>query len=120
MGREKATYENVLWAIEKLELKEFIKRLPKGLNTKFDPQGKQFSKGIVDKIILARSIADKPKLLLIKDVFSSFYQAEKDRMFKFLMDPTNHWTLVVASNDDNISKMVDSVYCVQNQQITKL
>lgn len=120
MGREKATYENVLWAIEKLELKEFIKQLPKGLNTKFDPQGKQFSKGIVDKIILARSIADKPKLLLIKDVFSSFYQAEKDRMFKFLMDSSNHWTLVVASNDDNISKMVDSVYCVQNQQITKL
>jgi len=120
MGRENATYENVIWAIDKIELGDFVKRLPLGLDTKYNPQGKQFSKGIVDKIILARSIADKPKLLLIKDVFSSFYQEEKNRIFKFLTDIENDWTLITASNDENLLNMMNTVYSVQNKTITKI
>jgi ABC-type bacteriocin/lantibiotic exporter with double-glycine peptidase domain len=120
MGRENATYENVVWAVEKLELKDFVKGLSKGLSTEYNPQGKQFSKGIVDKIILARSIADRPKLLLIKDGFSSFYQDEKNRLFKFLTNSENDWTLVIASNDENLLEMVDTVYSVENQNIVKI
>lgn len=86
MGRENATFENVLWAIEKLELKDLVKSLPNGLETKIHPQGKEFSKGVIDKIILARSIADKPKLLLVKDVFSSMIGEERKRIMSFLMD----------------------------------
>jgi len=120
MGRENATYENVMWAIEKIELGDFIKRLPFGLDTIYNPQGKQFSKGIVDKIILVRSIVDKPKLLLIKDVFSSFYQEEKNRIFNFLTDIDNDWTLITASNDENLLNMMNTVYSVQNKTITKI
>ena len=120
MGREKASYENVLWAVDNLELGEFVKRLPLGLDTIYNPQGKQFSKGIVDKIILARSVADKPKLLLIKDVFSSFYQEEKNRIFKFLTSDNNDWTLITASNDKNLLDMMNTVYSVQNKVITKI
>jgi len=120
MGRENATYENVMWAIDKIELGDFVKRLALGLDTMYNPQGKQFSKGIVDKIILARSIADKPKLLLIKDVFSSFYQEEKNRIFKFLTDIENDWTLITASNDENLLNMMNTVYSIQNKTITKI
>jgi len=120
MGRENATYENVMWAIEKIELGDFIKRLPFGLDTIYNPQGKQFSKGIVDKIILVRSIVDKPKLLLIKDVSSSFYQEEKNRIFNFLTDIDNDWTLITASNDENLLNMMNTVYSVQNKTITKI
>jgi ABC-type bacteriocin/lantibiotic exporter with double-glycine peptidase domain len=120
MGRERATYENVIWAIENLELKGFIKNLPNGLNTMYNPQGKQFSKGVVDKMILARSIADRPKLLLIKDVFSSFFQEEKNRIFRFLVSKENEWTLIVASNDGNLLNMMDNIYCVENKNIIKI
>lgn len=120
MGRKNATYENVLWAIKHMELSEFVKRLPLGLDTMYNPQGKQFSKGIVDKIILVRSIADKPKLLLIKDVFSSFYQDEKNRIFKFLTSQDNDWTLITASNDKALLTMMDSVYSVKNKMIKKI
>ena len=84
MGREKATFENVQWATKNIGLTNFIKTLPNGFETRIDPQGKQFSKGIVDKIILTRSIVDKPKLLLIKDTFSSFSKEEGDKIIDFL------------------------------------
>lgn len=120
MGREKATFENVQWAIENLGLSDFIKSLPKGYNTQIHSQGKHFSKGIVDRLILARSIADKPKLLLVKDAFTSFAQADRAHIMSFLTDDKNEWTLVVASKDDLWQSKVDRIIYSGNGGLTEL
>lgn len=109
MGRENATLEKVQWAVENLGLSDFIKSLPKGFNTVIDSQGKHFSKGIVDKLILARSIADKPKLLLVKDAFASLDAKERKRIMNFLTARENQWTLVVASKDESWESKVDRI-----------
>lgn len=114
MGREKASFENVKWACEAVGLKETIKSYPAGYNTMIDAQGKQFSKGIVDRIILARSIAEKPKLLLIKDLFSSLSDTDRKSIFDFLVDRKNEWTLVIASKDAYLGGIVDKVYTPQS------
>jgi len=120
MGRPNATFENVLWAIDKLELNEFVKSLPKGLDTELHPQGKQFSKGIVDKLILARSIADKPKLLLIKDAMSSLIEEERERIMSFLTDKSNGWTLVIATRDKEMKSKVDRVFLSKNGSLKEI
>ncbi len=120
MGRPSATFENVQWAIENLGLSPFIKSLDKGYDTKIFPQGKQFSKGIVDKLILARSIADKPKLLLVKDVFSSLVGEERKQIMEFLTDKSNPWTLVIASRDGYLRDKVNQVVLVENQSLRKI
>ena len=107
MGRTNATLENVQWAVENLGLSDFIKSLPKGYNTVIHSQGKHFSKGIVDKLILARSIADKPKLLLVKDAFASLDSKERLKIIHFLTAPENQWTLVVASKDPSWESKVN-------------
>lgn len=109
MGREKATLANVQWAVENLGLADFIKSLPKGFNTIIHSQGKHFSKGIVDKLILARSISDKPKLLLVKDAFASLDSRERFKIMDFLTAKENQWTLVVASKDPSWAAKVDRV-----------
>jgi ABC-type bacteriocin/lantibiotic exporter with double-glycine peptidase domain len=120
MGRPNATMENVMWAIENLELQDFVKSLPLGLNTQFFPEGKQFSKGIIDKIILARSIADKPKLLLIKDAFTSLVGEERNRISDFILSKENNWTVVIASRDEAIKAKVDRVIKTQNQSLIEI
>lgn len=120
MGREKATFENVQWAVEKIGLSEFIKKLPNGYNTQIHSQGKHFSKGIIDKLILARSIADKPKLLLVKDAFMSMDLQEREGIMNFLTSPENEWTLVVASKDSMWNSKVDRVYLSENGELTEL
>ncbi len=119
MGREKATFENVQWAIENLGLSTFIKSLPQGLNTVIHSQGKHFSKGIVDKLILARSIADRPKLLLVKDAFTSLDAAERKRMMQFLTAKSNGWTLVVASKDGQWKSFVDRIFTTGKGLVTE-
>jgi ABC-type bacteriocin/lantibiotic exporter with double-glycine peptidase domain len=117
MGREKATFENAQWAVENLGLKDFIKSLPQGYDTYIHPQGRQFSKGIVDKLILARSIADKPKLLLIKDAFSSLVGEERLQIFDFLADRSNNWTMVISSKDKQIIDKMDRTIIIENGSI---
>ena len=118
MGREKATMENVQWAIKNIGLLDFVKSLPEGFNTKINPQGKQFSKGIIDKIILTRSIVDKPKLLLIKDAFYSFNNEEGEQIMNFITDKKNNWTLVAVSKDDRLKSKVDRVLYMKSGKVT--
>ncbi len=116
IGREKATFENVKWAIESLGLGDFVKSLPNGYNTIIDLQGKQFSKGIIDRLLLARSIADKPKVLLIKDSFGSFLPERKEAIIDFITQQP--WTLFIASQDVFIREKVDRVVEIENKSLT--
>ena len=117
MGRKKATFENVKWAVKNLGLEEFVKQLPQGYNTVIHSEGQRFSKGIVDRIILARSIADKPKLLLIKDAFSSIEPAERERIIKFLAHEDQKWTLIVASSNKFLAPHISKTALLKKGKI---
>ncbi len=117
MGRENATFDNVQWAIKAVGLTDFIKSLPKGFNTKVHPEGKQFSNSIVEKLILARSIADKPKLLLIKDLFTSLPQNEREAIMDFLVDKSNPWTIIIISRDPYVERIVDRTVLIKDKKL---
>jgi ABC-type bacteriocin/lantibiotic exporter with double-glycine peptidase domain len=120
MGRENATFDNVAWAIENLGLTDFIKSLPSGYDTEIYPQGKQFAKGIVDKLIMARSIADKPRLLLIKDAFTSLVGSEREKIMNFLTAPENPWTLIISSRDQSLKPKMNRVIVADNNVLTEI
>jgi ABC-type bacteriocin/lantibiotic exporter with double-glycine peptidase domain len=54
--------DDLKWAIESVKLGAFIRSLPKGLGTKIFPEGRQLSSSNAQKILLARSIINKPIL----------------------------------------------------------
>jgi ABC-type bacteriocin/lantibiotic exporter with double-glycine peptidase domain len=120
MGRENATFDNVAWAIDNLGLTDFIKSLPSGYDTEIYPQGKQFAKGIVDKLIMARSIADKPRLLLIKDAFTSLVGTEREKIMNFLTAPENPWTLIISSRDQSLKPKMNRVIVADNNVLTEI
>ena len=67
LGRDFVKIEDVLWAIEKVHLSEYVKSLPKGLDTPIEISGNKLSKSIIQRIIIARSIVNKPKLILLEN-----------------------------------------------------
>ena len=109
MGREEATFENIKWAVKNMGLEEHIKRLPHGYDTLIDSRGQKFSKGIIDKILLARSIADKPRLLLIKDAFGAISPQERNRILNFLTHKDRCWTLILASSNEALAEKLDKI-----------
>jgi ABC-type bacteriocin/lantibiotic exporter with double-glycine peptidase domain len=117
LGREKATLENVQWAIENLGLTDYIKSLPNGILTEIRSEGKFLPNSVFDKIILARAVADKPKLLLIKDAFYSFNKDEGESIMNFITDKANGWTLVAVSKDERLKSKVDRILFMSKGKI---
>lgn len=109
LGREKATYKNVIWALEKTCLSDYVNKLQEGLKTKLKPTGKPLSQSIVQKILLARAIATKPQLLVLGNNLDKINEKEKRKIFEFLCDSKNSWTLLFASNDKNLVELSDTV-----------
>lgn len=99
-GDKDISNEQVYWALDKVGLTDFVKSQAKGLNTVIYPEGKQIPHTVSKKIVLARSIVRKPKLLLLKDPLEQFNIDEADKILKFLSDPVNGWALVVVSEND--------------------
>lgn len=120
MGRKNATSENVKWAVENLKLNSFIQSLSNGLQTYIEPQGKKLPRSIIEKILMARSIADKPKLLLLEDAFEHIDGSERHEIIKFLTSEENKWTLVAVSADEYLASRVDKIVLLEHGTVIKI
>lgn len=89
--------EDIKWAIDSVKLGDFIKSLPKGLDTKIFPEGKQLSSSNAQKILLARCIASRPKILFLEDALDKMDDTVAHDIIDFVTDPQNPWTLIVCS-----------------------
>lgn len=93
------TQEDIKWAIESVKLGSFIKSLPKGLDTKIFPEGKQLSSSNAQKILLARSVVNKPKILFYEDALDRMDADVAKEIIDFLTSSENKWTLIVSSKN---------------------
>ena len=96
-GDPSITESDISWALEKTGLVNFVKSQPQGLRTVLYPEGKKLSQTAAKKIVLARSILKRPKLLLLKDPLEQFEKLEAQRIMDFLTDKNNPWALIVVS-----------------------
>ncbi len=91
--------EDIKWAIESVKLGSFVKSLPKGLDTKIFPEGRQLSSSNAQKILLARSIINKPKILFFEDALDRMDANIAKEIIDFLTSSENKWTLIVSSKN---------------------
>ncbi len=92
--------EDLKWVIDSVKLGSFIKSLPEGLETKIFPDGRQLSSSNAQKILLARSIANKPKILFYEDPLDKMDEEATKEIIDFLTDNKNEWTLIVSAKND--------------------
>ena len=96
-GDPEVSDDDIYWAFEKVGLTDFFKEQARGLETVLYPEGKQISFTVAKKIILARAIVKKPKLLILEDPLDQFNSEETNSIIDFLSDPARPWGLVVVS-----------------------
>jgi ABC-type bacteriocin/lantibiotic exporter with double-glycine peptidase domain len=114
MGRNNATIDNVRWAIKNLFLEDFINLTPNGLETIITSEGKNLPKSVVKKLLLARCIVDKPKLILLEDAFSEIEAIESKSIIEFLTAEENKWTIVAVSQVKELRKHIDKEIILDN------
>lgn len=105
--RENITFGNkevsdtlIYEVFENLRLTEFLKQQPKGLNTVLKPQGQQISYTIAKKLVLARAVVKKPKVLILEDSLDQFDVQEAAQIIAFLTSNEQPWSLVIVSKNE--------------------
>jgi ABC-type bacteriocin/lantibiotic exporter with double-glycine peptidase domain len=93
------SHDSIKWAIDSVGLGEFIKSLPDGLDTMIFPEGRQLSSSNAQKILLARSIVNHPKILFYEDPLDKMDDEAAERIIDFLTDSKHAWTLIVTSKN---------------------
>ena len=100
MNNPSISNEDIKWAIESVQLGSFIKTLPEGLETKIFPDGRQLSSSNAQKILLARSIVNKPKILFYEDPLDKMDEEASKEIIDFLTNSSNQWTIIVSSKNN--------------------
>ena len=116
-GDKSIQQKDLYWALEKSGLSQFVKEQPKGINAFLYPEGQQIPYTISKKIVLARSIVRKPKLLILKDPLDQLNESEALEIMDFLTHKDRPWALVVVSQDPNWVSRCNRKIVVQEGKI---
>ena len=109
--------EDLKWAIQSVQLSSLIKTLPNGLNTKIFPEGRQLSSSNAQKILLARSIIHKPKILFYEDPTDTMDEKLANEIIDFITSDKNNWTIIVSSKNPYWKTKCNREITMQNGEI---
>ena len=113
LAKPHAQPADAIWAINTVGIANEINAMPSGLETAMVSGGKGLPASLVNKIILARSLAKRPNLLILNDFFNDFIKAERFDLIHMLTRREHPWTLVVVSNDPVIMAACDRVVLLE-------
>ena len=115
LGRD-LPMKDILWAIELTGLSDFIHSLPDGLHAYLTGGSMRLPASIARKIIMARSLVQKPKLLIL-DNMAGMARREKLDMLHLLTNLHFDWTMIIVSNDRDVMQLCDRTLLLQNGQL---
>lgn len=116
VGKPQVSVSDAIEAINMVGLSDKVNTLPNGLNTHILSGGKGFSSSFVSKIILARCLVKKPKLMILNDYFHSFQRSEKEKLIGLVMD-MSICTVIAVSNDPAVMSACDRVILMEDGRI---
>jgi ABC-type bacteriocin/lantibiotic exporter with double-glycine peptidase domain len=116
MGRSYITDRDILNALDLVGLNQFVKELPMGLLTHIVPGGKRIPVSIARRIILSRSFAQNPPMLLL-DNFPAAIEQRVNELSEVITAKDSLWTAVVASNHPAMARRCDRIIIMKKGRI---
>lgn len=113
------SHEEIKWAIDQVDLGSFIKSLPEGLDTYIHAEGRQLSSSNAQKILLARSIVNHPKILFYEDPVDKMDEVSARKIIDFLTQPEHPWTLMVTSKNPYWKEKCQRIINLSDGQINQ-
>jgi len=96
-------------ALEQVGILDAVNAMPDGLNTHVLSGGIGLSGSFCYKLILARCLAEKPKLLILNDFFQALSKKEKMALLAMLNHNDTKRTMIFVSNDPLVMSACERV-----------
>jgi ABC-type multidrug transport system fused ATPase/permease subunit len=99
LGRPGIGLDEVQRALRDVGLLEDVMALPQGMHTALVTGGLPLSSRQRTRLLLARALVMKPRLLLLDDVFDGMDRGSMDELTAVMLDPKRPWTVIIATRD---------------------
>ncbi len=109
VGKPSETVQDALDALEQVGILDAVNAMPDGLNTHVLSGGIGLSGSFCYKLILARCLAEKPKLLILNDFFQALSKKEKMALLAMLNHNDTKRTMIFVSNDPLVMSACERV-----------
>jgi ABC-type bacteriocin/lantibiotic exporter with double-glycine peptidase domain len=119
MGLSHVTPEDVLRALDCVGLTDFVQALPEGLHTSLTGSGQRLPGSVARKLVLARCLAKKPRLLVLDDFLLGVDRKEKIRILKNIQEALPDTTLIAVSSDPLVMQWCDRTIWLKEGRIWK-
>lgn len=96
-GKEDASEEEVLRALEIAQAKDFVEEKAGGLDAKVSQEGKNFSGGQKQRLTIARALVRKPEILILDDSASALDFATDARLRQEIRNMEGNMTVFIVS-----------------------
>ena len=116
MGRDSLSLQEVRWALDVVGLAEKFSETSNGLYSEIGPNGHGISKGEAQRLLIARSIVAKPRLLLMDEPLlglSPILQADLTRAIKNIRQE-GITVLVTEQFARTLLPVIDRGYVIEN------
>ncbi len=119
LGRPGVTNDDVLWAIGLTNLTDFVQQQSYGLDTRLGVDGMKLPKSIIQKILLARSIVHRPRLLLIENGMEFIEINDRLKIVSSLTASDTPWTVICSSVNEDMKNACQQVIEVKSSKTEK-
>jgi ABC-type bacteriocin/lantibiotic exporter with double-glycine peptidase domain len=117
MGNPQVTLEEVRDTLRNVGLLEDVSGLPEGLMTPLSGTAGPLSAGQAQKLMLARVLVSKPKLILLDEALEHIDEESKDRLLRTLLDPDAPWTVLIASHESKDLSRASRIISLERGQV---
>lgn len=113
--------DDAIWqALEITAAKDFVERLPEGLDTQVGEQGLSLSGGQRQRLALARAVIGKPRVLVLDDPLSAVDVDTEDRVQRALREILPDSTTLIIAHRPSTSALADAVAVLDEGRIVAL
>ncbi|GAB4464799.1 MAG: ATP-binding cassette domain-containing protein [Armatimonadaceae bacterium] len=119
LGRDWITNEMVRWALDMVELTDDIARMPDGVRTRLVAGGKNLSRGQLQRLLIARAIADRPQLLILDEALTGIDERIALRILKNIFAPQHTWTIIDISHEPVVVMQTAQVHVLADGRIVE-
>lgn len=103
--------DDAVWnALEQAQLKEFVKKLPQGLDTQVGDRGVRFSGGQRQRMAIARALYHDPEILVLDEATSALDTETENAVMEAINLLHNKKTMIIVAHRLSTIENCDAVY----------
>lgn len=119
VGKENATDQEIIEALEIANAWEFVKDLPKGLDTNIGDSGNKLSGGQKQRLSIARAVLKNPPIMILDEATSALDTESERLVQKALENMMKNRTSIVIAHRLSTIQNADQIVVMQKGEIVE-